>query len=408
MKKIKLEFKNIAGYEDIKNELNEMYSWFMNKNIIDDKRVKLPRGIIFWGPIGCGKTLFVREFAKATNAPCFEIKGKDEDITDEVIKQFELARKEDFAIVLIDEIDLLISNDSLALRALQTELDGLKDNGRVLVLATTNNIARLTEALQRPGRFDRRIHVDYPSREVVKEVYLTYLNKFNFNDKAFDLDEIIDGVNICCKAERIVNDAYLLSNGKINADSLKAAYRRLINNDYSTTNPIVYRDRRVAIHECGHAIMALAYKEEFKLLSVKFTERGGYTNVVDINKRYTWTYNYMLGRLRVNLAGLMAERLIFKKQETGFLKDMHEIHNYANQLISPYCYESLYDYTPTSREQIVQRIDTFKHARILEKKKYSLIKKESKYVYKYLKRHKQDLLNLANELYGKGEITFNQ
>jgi len=408
MKKIKLEFKNIAGYDDIKNELSEIYSWLMNKNIINDKRVKLPRGIIFWGPVGCGKTLFVREFAKATNAPFFEINSKEESVNDEIAKQFECARKENFALILIDEIDLLISDNSLALRALQTELDGLKDNGRVLVLATTNNIARLSEALQRPGRFDRMIHVDYPSREVVKEVYLTYLNKFNFNDKSFDFDEIIDGVNICCKAERIVNDAFLLSNGKIDAESLKKAYRRLINNDYSTTDPLVYKDKRVAIHEAGHTLMALAYPDEFKIVSVKFTENGGYTNAVDINKRYSWTYNYMLGRLRVGLAGLLAEKLMFKKQETGFLKDMHEVHDLATRLISPYCYKSVYDYTPTSREPVMQRLDSFKHIRVLEKKKYSLIKKQSKYVYKYLKKHKQDLINLADELFSKGEITFNQ
>ena len=118
----------------------------------------LPKGILFYGEPGEGKTHMVREYSKSFGYPTFVIEGNDDNVLDEVVKTYEKASKEKNAIVVIDEIDRLIEKDDKLTRILMAQLDGFKTS-TVLTLATCNYYFSIPEALRRPGRFDRHLQL---------------------------------------------------------------------------------------------------------------------------------------------------------------------------------------------------------------------------------------------------------
>ena len=147
-----LEFKNVYGYQEVKEELNRIKSWFEDETILTNPKITLLKGILFYGSPGNGKTLFVREFLSNFNVPKYIIEGRNENTSLEIKRVFEKAKKEKFAIVVIDELELLVPEDSKEQRILQQELDGVVQKGSILVLATANRLSRVGE---------QRIYIDF-------------------------------------------------------------------------------------------------------------------------------------------------------------------------------------------------------------------------------------------------------
>lgn len=160
-----LEFKNVYGYEEVKKELNLIKTWYEDETILNNPKIALPKGILFYGTPGNGKTLFVREFLNNFNVPKYIVEGRNENTSMEIKRMFEKAKKEKFAIVVIDELELLVEENSKEQRILQQELDGVVQKGTILVLATANNIRKVGDPLLRPGRFDKKIEISKPDRE---------------------------------------------------------------------------------------------------------------------------------------------------------------------------------------------------------------------------------------------------
>jgi len=397
-------FQNIAGYEDVKRELMDIYSWYKNKSLLNNKEVYLPRGIIFQGPPGNGKTLFLREFVKSINAKTYYIRGLDKDIVKEIHDIYESARKESFAIVLIDEFDLLITKNPLAVRAFQTEIDGPYVPGQILTIATSNTHTRhMPEALFRPGRFDRIIEIGSPTSDEIVELFKFYLNKFKIDSSSIDLKHLSNLTRGCSCAgiSSIVNDAFLRCQNKITTRDLERSYERLVNNDYSLTDPLKYKNKKVAIHEAGHAIMAIRFSNDVRLYNAKFTKGGGVTNTYIIDKDFD-SIEKRLEQIQIALAGATAEEIFYKHHDIGSIMDLYKATVLSDKLIERTCCKSLSDFHQA--HGMDQRSDTEEHHRIIEKKSFKLLNKQKKLVYRYLKKHKKDIEHFATMLYTKGEV----
>lgn len=159
--------KNVYGYEEIKNELKIIRDWYLNVDKNDEVSKALPKGVLFYGVPGSGKTHLMREYSKTFGYPIFIIEGNDDNVLDEVVKTYENASKEKNAIVIIDEIDKLVERDSKLSRILTAKLDGF-EKSNVLTLATCNLYDDLPEALVRPGRFDRHFKLLVKSKKRFK------------------------------------------------------------------------------------------------------------------------------------------------------------------------------------------------------------------------------------------------
>jgi len=403
MMKAKL-FKNIAGYDDVKRELIDIYSWYKNKSLLNNKDVYLPRGIFFQGPPGNGKTLFLREFVNAINAKTYYIKGLDKDIVKEIHDTYEKARKDTFAVILIDEFDLLIAKNPLAVRAFQTEIDGPFVPGKILTIATSNtHTINLPQALFRSGRFERTIDILDPVSDEIVELYKFYLNKSKVDISLIDLKHLSNLSRGCSCADisSIVNDAYLRCQNKITTRDLERSYERLVNNDYSLTDPLKYKNKKVAIHEAGHAIMAIRFSNDVRLYNAKFTKGGGITNTYVID-RDSDSIEKRLEQIQIALAGAISEKIFYKHHDIGSIFDLHKATDLSKKLIERTCCESFSDFHQGRGSG--ERTDTEVHHRIIEKKAFKLVNKQKKLVYKYLKKHKRDIEQFATMLYKKGEV----
>lgn len=392
-------FANIAGYDDIKKELMTIFSWYQDKSLIENKKIQLPTGILFYGHPGNGKTLFIREYVKAMNAPSFSVTDSKS-----IVNAFKSARKEKFALVLIDEIDLLIHKDAQALRILQNELDGINKKGQILVLATTNSRRDLPSALIRPGRFDRLIEIDAPNDKDIEQLYHFYLKELGVNSSRIDLTHMIDLTRHCsCVAVKaICNDAFLRGKENLTTKDLEKAYERIILEEYTNANPLDYKNYRVAIHEAGHAIMALRFRKDIKLYNAKFVKNGGYTRTYGTNEDYD-SVEKRLEQIQISLSGAIAETIFFKRHDIGSVNDLQCTTNLIRRLVERTGYSGLSLFVETVFD--MGRGDTESHHLDCEKAARRILKKQSRLVRHYLKKHKEEIKTFADLLYAKGEVT---
>ena len=121
----------IYGKDDIKEELHNIFNWFTDKRFYENKDIILPKGILFYGGAGCGKTLFLREYSKLFPYSVYTIDGTKEDLANYIKETFLKARKQEGAIIVIDELDTLIEFNSIVIWALKTELDGMNKLGQI-------------------------------------------------------------------------------------------------------------------------------------------------------------------------------------------------------------------------------------------------------------------------------------
>lgn len=270
-----LEFKNIYGYQEVKDELNRIQSWYENHSIINNPKITLPKAILFYGAPGNGKTLFVREFISNFDVPKFFVEGRNDNTALEIKRVFEKAKKEQFAIVVIDELELLVPENSKAQAVLQQELDGVVQKGKILVLATANRMRDVGEPLKRPGRFDKKIEIDEPDRESRKEIFKNMLLNLNIDVSNINFDHVskhcrhVSGATI----KAICNDVYLRCSDKpITEEEIELSYERVENGDLGKV-PSTVKNFKIAIHEAGHSLLALHYKENWSLYKAKFAEK---------------------------------------------------------------------------------------------------------------------------------------
>ena len=400
---VKEQFANVYGYKEVKEELMRIIGWFNDPKILNDEKVVLPKGVLLYGEPGNGKTLFIREIKNSFSYPIFEIKGRDENVANEIIEVFTKAKQEAFAIVLIDEIDLLIDRDNQIKRALQQEMDGIGSSSNILVLATCNYVDDVPEALLRPGRLDRKIEINAPDSATRAEMFKHFLSNLEIDITNINITRVAK--NARCNAatiQAICNDAYLRCGNNITTRELEKSYDRIERGNLKDNKTL--RDYRVAIHEAGHVLATLAAKDNYEFNEASFANYGGYTetNPVDENKDCITKREE---DIIICLAGYIAEEVLLGKHDVGSYKDYQRAHDGVTRLIERVCVKGINHLIP-SYDDNDDRYETPLKRFINELHVQRLLNKFVRKTRRLIRKNKEEVKKIANKLYDNGIFTY--
>lgn len=403
-----LVFENVYGYQEVKDELNRIKRWYENKEFLTNPKITLPKGILLYGSPGCGKTLFAREFINNFDCPKYIIEGKGDNIALEIKQAFEKAKKEEFAIVVIDELELLVPEESKEQRMLQQELDGIEQKGSILVVATTNRITRVGSPLKRPGRFDKKIEIDLPNKECRAEIFKNMLLDLGIDISNINLEHVSKHCTNVCGADikAIVNDVYLrCQDTPINEEEIELSYERVNRGDIGKKAP-EFNTYHTAIHEAGHSLMAIHFKENWALYKARFTESGGHCEIEEVQER-RMTMEKRIQNIMIGFGGFVAEHLIFGYHEYGSYSDIEKVHDFCRRLIErSVIYGLKYHITQAGESVDSWHLETPRLRRTIERKTYALMKKYEKKVKRYLKAHINELKAFADLMCKQGYVSY--
>ena len=365
IKKSTHNFKDVGGYDKIKKELLQISDILTNYTKYEKYNVRSPKGIIFEGPPGNGKTLIAKGFCGEINASFIPVSGSEFSEkyvgvgASRVRDLFKLASKHKPCIIFIDEIDAVArkrGNDAVSsnsekdqtLNQLLINLDGFKKYDGIFLIGATNRIDLLDPALLRPGRIDKNIFIGNPDRSTRIEIINIHSRKKPI-DPLISKDYIVEmtGGMSGAQIENLLNEAMLnaLRENReiIEVNDLEYIANRIIAGWQSTESK--FSDNmidRICIHEMGHAIVGLFSCEHSKLVKVTINlwspRTPGYTifesNDENIN---IYTKNGLLSHLMVLLGGRIAEELFYGYSvTTGARKDLEETYNLAKNMILDY------------------------------------------------------------------------
>lgn len=404
MQNEKLNFsKNFFGYSEIINELNRMKEWLSDEELLNNPDVTMPKGIIFYGKPGNGKTLLLREFSNSFEAPTFVIEGKMENARKEISNIFDKARNEKFAIILIDELDLLVNGHNDVVRTLQQELDGINQKGKILVLAACNKMDDIPKPLLRSGRLEKHIYIDYPNVEERVAIFNHFLNVLKVPTNNIDLKFIssLCPYTTSASIKAICNDAYLRCKNGVTTDDLECSIDRVNKNEFAE-NPSDYKNNTVSVHEAGHILMSSSFKDNYKFYSAKFTKYGGYTVINEVDETRD-TVEKREQKIMISLAGYLAEEVCFGKHDVGSYLDYQEAYDMASRLIERVCVKGIKNLMVSyhSNDTCFQ---SWNRRSKNEKNVDNLLKKFERKTRNFLKKHKNDLLKTSDLLLRKGSI----
>ena len=359
---VKISFKDVAGLEEAKEEVNEIVDFLKNPDKYTALGAKIPQGALLVGPPGTGKTLLAKAVAGEAHVPFFSLSGSDfvEMFVgvgaSRVRDLFKQAKEKSPSIIFIDEIDAIGrargksamqgSNDERenTLNQLLTEMDGFGSNSGVIILAATNRADVLDSALLRPGRFDRQIHVDLPEvteRKAIFEVHLKPLKLV----KDIDIDFLAsqtpgfsgaDIANLC-------NEAALIAARKkkkvVEKQDFLDAVDRIIGGLEKRSKIIAPAEKKtIAFHEAGHATTSWLLEHAFPLVKVTIVPRGKSLGAAWYlpEERQITTTEQLLDEMCSALGGRAAEQIIFGKISTGALSDLEKITKQAYAMVTYY------------------------------------------------------------------------
>ncbi len=357
---IKITFKDVAGAEEAKEEMQEVVEFLKNPQKFVQLGAKIPKGVLLFGAPGTGKTLMAKAVAGEAGVPFFSISGSDfvEMFVGvgaaRVRDLFEQAKKSAPCIVFIDEIDAVgrqrgaglgggHDEREQTLNQLLVEMDGFDTNEGIIVMAGTNRPDILDPALLRPGRFDRHILIDRPDvrgREAILRVHS--------KDKPLSGD-----VNLEILAKRtpgftgadlanLINEAALLTarRGKstISMEELEESIERVIAGPEKKTRVISDKEKRlVAYHEAGHAIVGYSLPHTDKVHKISIIPRGragGYTLILPEEDRNYITKSHLLDEVAFLLGGRVSEALVLNDISTGAQNDLERASSIVRKMIT--------------------------------------------------------------------------
>lgn len=358
-----VSFKDVAGLEEIKEELQETIDFINNSIKYKKMGAKIPKGILFHGPPGTGKTLLAKAVAGETNSTFLYASGSEfvEKYVGVGAKRvrtlFERAKKEAPAIVFIDEIDAIGARRNLesnnekdqTLNQLLVEMDGFNTNDTVIVIGATNRLDLLDEAILRPGRFDRHIYVGNPNiraREQILQVH----TKNKPLDKSIDIKSIAKKTTGLSGAQlaNIANEAAIIAVRKnkniISINEFDAAIERVLAG-LEVKNPTILKKEKktVAIHEAGHALVSKILETDI-VQKISIVPRGqalGYVLKFPDEERYLLTKSELNNKIICLLAGRAAEESVFNEITTGAKDDLNKATDIAREMVCSYGMSSL-------------------------------------------------------------------
>lgn len=360
--KLKITFKDVAGAEEAKQELEEVVEFLKHPQKYNDLGAKIPKGVLLYGPPGTGKTLLAKAVAGEAGVPFFSISGSDfvEMFVgvgaSRVRDMFDQAKKSAPCIVFIDEIDAVgrqrgaglgggHDEREQTLNQLLVEMDGFSANEGIIMIAATNRPDILDPALLRPGRFDRQIVVDRPDIKGRTEILKVHVKGKPIGQDV-NLDVIAQRTPGFTGADlsNLVNEAALLTARKdkkaINMPEMEEAAERVIMGPERKSRVISDKEKRLtAYHEGGHTIVGMLLEHTDPVHKVTIIPRGragGYTLSLPKEDKYYATRSEMLDELKVLLGGRVAEALVLKEISSGASNDLQRATQLARQMICEY------------------------------------------------------------------------
>jgi len=360
--KVKVTFKDVAGADEAKQDLEEVVEFLKHPKKFNDLGARIPKGVLLYGPPGTGKTLLARAAAGEAGVPFFTISGSDfvEMFVgvgaSRVRDLFEQAKKNAPCIVFIDEIDAVgrqrgagvgggHDEREQTLNQLLVEMDGFAANEGIIIIAATNRPDILDPALLRPGRFDRQIVVDKPDVKGRREILKVHAKGKPVEEDA-DLDVLARRTPGFTGADlsNLINEAALLSarrNKKtITMSELEESIERVMAGPERRSKVVSDREKRLtAFHEGGHALVGMLLPNADPVHKVTIIPRGragGYTLMLPKEDRSYATRSELMDKLKTLLGGRVAEEVVLKEISTGAQSDIQRASQLVRSMITQY------------------------------------------------------------------------
>jgi cell division protease FtsH len=355
----KVTFKDVAGVEEAKEELQEIIEFLKEPQKFQKLGGKIPKGVLLMGPPGTGKTLLARAIAGEANVPFFSISGSDfvEMFVgvgaSRVRDLFEQGKKNAPCIIFIDEIDAVGRHRGAGLggghdereqtlNQLLVEMDGFETNEGVILIAATNRPDVLDPALLRPGRFDRQVVVGRPDVRGREEILRVHARKIPLAPDV-DLSLLARATPGFSGADlaNLVNEAALFAARKnrkaVIQDDFEIAKDKVIMGAERRSLIISDEEKRItAFHEAGHALVAFRVPYADPLHKVTIIPRGralGVTMQLPVDDKHTYSREYLDSTIAVLMGGRVSEELTFNRMTTGAGNDIERVTELARKMV---------------------------------------------------------------------------
>ncbi len=353
-------FKDVAGIDEARDELNEIVDFLKNPNKYRKLGARIPKGILMVGPPGTGKTLLARAIAGEAGVPFFHTSGSEfEEMlvgagASRVRDLFSKAKKAAPALIFIDEIDAVArkrgtrvqsGTTEQTLNQILVEMDGFEKNVNLIVLAATNRPDVLDPAILRPGRFDRQVRIEYPDMEGRKEILAIH-----GKNKPFALDVNLEKIAkrtvgfTGADLENILNEAAIIAakEGKkeINMDDIEESVSKVVLGPAKKSRKRTDKELQlVAYHEAGHAVVSRYTPNATPVDKISITSRGssgGVTMFLPEKDEYITSRGKLIADITVSLGGRAAEEVALDDISTGASNDIEKATQVAKRMIQKF------------------------------------------------------------------------
>lgn len=435
-KDTRTSFKDVAGLEGAKEEVQEIVEFLKNPNKYTALGGKIPKGALLVGPPGTGKTLLAKAVAGEARVPFFSLSGSDfvEMFVgvgaSRVRDLFKQAKDKSPAIIFIDEIDAIGrargknnftgSNDERenTLNQLLTEMDGFGTNTNVIVLAATNRADVLDKALMRAGRFDRQIYVDLPDLNERKEIFEVHLRPIK-TAETLDVDFLArqtpgfsgaDIANVCNEAALI---AARNEHKAVTKQDFLDAVDRIVGGLEKKNKIITAEEKKtIAFHEAGHATVSWMLRYAAPLVKVSIVPRGQSLGAAWYlpEERQIVRPEQLMDEMCATMGGRAAEKVIFDTISTGALSDLEKVTKQARAMVTIYGLNeklgnvTFYDSSGQNDYGFTKPYSEVT-AKLIDDEISKIIEEQYQRAIQILKEHKDKLTTLANRLLEK-EVIF--
>jgi len=432
--KPKVTFKDVAGIDEVKEEVSEIVDFLKNPKKYQQLGGRIPKGVLLAGPPGTGKTLLAKAIAGEANVPFLSVSGSEfvEMFVgvgaSRVRDLFDQAKKHAPCIVFIDEIDAVgrkrgagISGGhderEQTLNQLLVEMDGFESSDGIIVIAATNRPDILDPALLRPGRFDRQIFVPLPDVKGRLEILKIHTRNKPLADDV-DLEVIARSTPGFSGADlaNIVNEAVLIAarknHGKITMEDFEEAKDK-VTMGIERKSMVLSEQEKIttAYHEAGHALVAKLLPNADKVHKVTIIPRGkalGVTQQLPEEDRYTYTKEYLLDRLAVLFGGRVAEELALGTISTGAGNDIERATELARRMVAEWgMSEKIGPISVKIREQLGEPVEIVSEEmrRLIDKEVKRIITETYNRTKELLSQNMDKLENLARALLERETLT---
>jgi cell division protease FtsH len=373
----RVTFKDVAGVEEAKEELQEIIEFLKEPQKFQKLGGRIPKGVLMMGPPGTGKTLLARAIAGEANVPFFSISGSDfvEMFVgvgaSRVRDLFEQGKKNAPCIIFIDEIDAVGRHRGAGLggghdereqtlNQLLVEMDGFESNDGVILIASTNRPDVLDPALLRPGRFDRRVVVQRPDVKGREGILAVHTRKIPLGEDV-DINVISRGTPGFTGADL----ANLVNEAALNAARYNRKVVTMLDFEWAKDKVLMGSERRsivmsneekrnTAYHEAGHTLVGIKVPNADPVHKVSIIPRGmalGVTMQLPEADRYSHTRDYLEGQIAIMMGGRIAEEVFLNHMTTGAANDIEKATELARRMVCEFGMSSLGPITFGKKEE---------------------------------------------------------